>query len=211
MPSDQTARESTHEVACAVLAAGGSTRMGRPKQLLELDGQPLIRQVVSIACASRCARVAVVLGADAKTIAAAIGPTCAVVLKNHRWAEGMATSLHTAVRWARESAAQALLVTACDQPHLTVQHLDALLDTYHREQRSVASAYGDTLGIPAVLASSAFDPLLAIEGDRGAASVLRRDPNVARVAWPEGAIDLDTPLDLLRFLARPSDGPRSAD
>ncbi|MDB4989161.1 MAG: hypothetical protein JWN04_4339 [Myxococcaceae bacterium] len=189
-------------IACAVLAAGGSTRMGQPKQLLRIDGQPLIRRIVQICCASRCDQAAVVLGAHADEVQEVIGDARVTVLQNDVWSEGMSSSLHVAVHWAQQVGADALLIAACDQPFLTVDHLDALCAAYVCEQRSIASAYNETLGVPALVEAKLFEQLLAIRGDRGAAIVLRRETDIGQIAWPDGALDLDTPQDLMVMLGR---------
>jgi xanthine dehydrogenase accessory factor len=189
-------------IACAVLAAGGSSRLGRPKQLLSMAGEPLLQRILRAATAARCQHVAVVLGASAAQIEQALGPSRAELLHNERWAsEGMASSLHVAVHWARAHAADALLLAACDQPHLTVVQLDALITVFERERRTVASRYSDTLGVPALVEARLFDALLGTRGDRGAGSVLRSDASVLALDWPEGALDLDTQADVERFLA----------
>lgn len=185
-------------IACAVLAAGASRRLGAPKQLLPLRGRPLIAHIVEAACASVAAQVAVVLGAHADEIAPAFAGTRAQSLHNPRWPSGMASSLHTAVYWAQRSGAEALLLCACDQPLLTSAHLDALCAL----QRTAASLYRDALGVPALVEARHFERLLAIEGDRGAAPLLRSGIEVAAVPWPDGALDLDTAEDVARFNSR---------
>ena len=189
-------------LACVVLAAGGSTRLGTPKQLLLVDGQPLIRRAVEAACATSCEHVAVVLGASATEVTRAIGHSRATTLFNAEWSSaGMSSSLHIAVHWAQELAVEALLLVVCDQPALATPHLSALLAAYKREQRSVASRYQGALGVPALIEARHFSRLLAIEGDRGAAPLLRSGVDVSAIDWPEGAIDLDTELDVARFRA----------
>lgn len=172
--------------------------MGRPKQLLELDGRPLLAHVLE--ATAFLPDVAVVLGAHAQEIASAIEGT--QVLHNPRWAEGMATSLHTAVHWARRLDADGLLLCTCDQALLDRAHLERLVAEFTLAKASVASRYNGTLGVPALLAPRHFERLLAIEGDRGAAPVLRSEPDVIAIDWPEGAVDLDTPDDLARFNSR---------
>jgi len=187
-------------VACGVLAAGRSLRLGQPKQLLSVAGRPLIQHVVSVACASRCDHVGVVLGAHEEQVAAAIGTSRAQYLHNPAFETGgLASSMHVAVHWARGIGANALLLCVCDQPHLDTELLDRLVDAYQREKRSIASRYADTLGVPALIEAQHFDHLLSITGDRGAAPLLRSGIALGTVDWPEGAVDLDTTLDLARF------------
>lgn len=189
-------------IVCAVLAAGRSSRLGHPKQLLSVAGRPLVRHVLEQACATRCEQVAVVLGAERAAVAAAVADLSVTALENEAWESGLASSLHVAVRWARSVGADALLVCVCDQPHVDRAHLDGLCASYVRTQRPVASAYAGTLGVPALFGSDAFERLLALSGDRGAGSLLRSDPRVLAVDWPAGQIDLDTPEDVARLGGR---------
>lgn len=186
-------------IVCAVLAAGQSARLGTPKQLLMLDGEPLVRRTVRAACATECEQVAVVLGAQADAVSAALGPCRATALTNEAWSSGMASSMHVAVRWAAGVQAEALVLCVCDQPSLSAAHLTSLIAAYRSERRSIASRYNGALGVPALLTAQHFERLLSIEGDRGAAPLLRSGIDVGAVDWPEGAIDLDTADDVARF------------
>jgi molybdenum cofactor cytidylyltransferase len=189
-------------VVCAILAAGASTRMGTPKQLLEIAGRPLLARIVEACCASRCSEVAVVLGAAATSIATAYQHTRAQTLHNPQWAQGLSTSLHCAVSWAQRREAAGLLVCACDQPLLSSARIEALCAAFVGSGRSVASSYGGTRGVPAILSATMFARALRIEGDRGAGALLRAEPGLLEVPWPEGEIDLDTPEQVHAFRLR---------
>src|SRR5215475_6610558 len=91
--AEQWAPDQIPSVALLLLAAGGSTRMGRPKQLLEYRGRPLLRHSVEQALGSRCRPVVVVLGAEADACRAAIQDAPVDVMINHAWAEGMGSSI----------------------------------------------------------------------------------------------------------------------
>jgi molybdenum cofactor cytidylyltransferase len=96
-------------VALAILAAGASTRMApRKKQLVELDGEPLVHRAARLALASQASHVAVVLGAYADDIAPAIADLPVTRLDNPAWAEGMASSVRVAATWAATTDATAL-------------------------------------------------------------------------------------------------------
>jgi CTP:molybdopterin cytidylyltransferase MocA len=186
------------KVACAVLAAGGSTRMGSPKQLLVIDGRPLIARVLD--AAAFIPDVAVVLGARADEVARAVGG--AQILHNPRWPEGMSTSLHTAVSWAQGLHADGLLLCTCDQALLDRAHLEHLRAEFERTRQTVASRYEGALAVPALIEARHFAQLLEIDGDRGAGPLLRSGIPITAVEWPEGAVDLDTPDDVARFNSR---------
>ena len=188
-------------VACVVLAAGRSARLGRPKQLLCIEGRVLVRRTVEVALASACDRVAVVLGAEADAVESALAGLSVATLRNAAWETGMASSLHVAVDFAEASGSAGLLVCVCDQPLLDAAHLDALRDTFLRSRQAVASTYAGVRGVPAILPRARFAALRGLRGDRGAASLLRDDPLLQTLAWPEGAVDLDTAADVARFEA----------
>lgn len=186
-------------LACVVLAAGGSRRLGRPKQLVAHRGEPLVRHALRAACASPVDHVGVVIGCEAPAVARALGASRATVLRNPAWDRGLSTSLHVAVRFARARGADALLLMLCDQPGVTHVHLARLCATFRVRCGPVLSRYGEALGVPALASAAQYDALLALSGDRGAAAVLRRVPGLAVIDLPEGAFDVDTEADVARL------------
>ncbi len=178
-------------VALALLAAGASTRMApRKKQLLELDGEPLIHRAARIALASRASRVAVVLGAYADEIAPAIADLAVVRLDNPAWTEGMAISVRAAATWAATTDATALLLCVCDQPAVTTAHLDALIAAHAADPaRTIGSSYAGTVGVPALVPRARWSELLALRGDRGARALL--DDHALPLAGGEHDVDSD--------------------
>lgn len=188
-------------LACAVLAAGASSRLGTPKQLLPAHGSStLVHWAVESACNSSASRVAVVVGARSVEVAASVADLPVEVLEGTEWREGMAASIRTAALWAIDRGAGALMLCACDQPFLTSRHLNALWFASERGARLAGSYYGGKTAVPAVFPERYFGALLALRGEEGGAGILRREPNVARVAWPEGAYDIDTPADCAALL-----------
>lgn len=184
-------------IGCAVLAAGASSRLGRPKQLVLVDGVPLIRLVARAAARSRCARVAIVLGANAANVAPALEGLDVERVDNPEWAEGMAASVRAAAAWAGRHALDALLLAVADQPRLSSRHLDALIAASRDGERPAASAYGGQLGVPALFPQRWYARLALVRGDTGARQLLRASGElVVAVEWPAGALDVDRPEDL---------------
>jgi molybdenum cofactor cytidylyltransferase len=191
-------------VGAVVLAAGGSTRLGAPKQLLAYGGRPLARRAAEAALAVATAPVVVVLGAHAEAVGEALAglPVRAVV--NAAWADGMSTSIAAGVRALLDAARglpalDAALLTLADQPLVDAAALGALVRAFaERRTPIVAAEYGETVGAPALFARARLDALLALPvGDRGAGALLRGAAahELTRVPLPGAALDVDTPAD----------------
>lgn len=183
---------SGDKVAAVILAAGTSARLGQPKQLVRLGKETLLDRAVRTAREAGCGTVLIVLGADADRIEAgaeALGE--AIVVRNHCWREGMASSIRAAVAILPPGTAGVVL-TVCDQPAVTAEHLGALM---RDPGRLTASRYAGRNGVPAYLPASFFGRLATLEGDAGARELLR---NADSIELPGGELDVDTPADLDR-------------
>jgi CTP:molybdopterin cytidylyltransferase MocA len=179
-------------VACAILAAGASRRLGRPKQTLLHRGQPLVVSAAECACQSRAAACAVVVGAHGGAVRAALGELPIEILDNDAWDEGVASSIRAAAHWAQARKCHALIIALCDQPKLTPMHLDRLINEFERARLPVASFYARKNAVPALFPGSSFDQLNALCGDVGASALLNDGAPVTSVPWPDGEFDIDT-------------------
>jgi molybdenum cofactor cytidylyltransferase len=186
-------------VVAVVLAAGGSRRLGEPKQLLRLAGQTLVRRAVLAALGSKAERVLVVTGAHAERIEAALAGLAVECVRCVRWEAGLAASLHAGVSAALARGEASVLLLLADQPAAGAPLLDALIAKHAAGAPIAASQYADEPGVPAVFAPRFARELLALEGDRGAKSLLLRERGlVALVPFPDGTLDVDTREDWQR-------------
>jgi CTP:molybdopterin cytidylyltransferase MocA len=174
-------------IAAVVLAAGASTRLGEPKQLIVINGETLLERTVRIARETGCKPVIVVLGANAEQIRAQCDLSDAVVVTNEAWEEGMASSIRVGIG-ALDREDGVVLMT-CDQPAVTAGHLRALMGL----GKVTASAYAGRRGVPAYFPASSFPPLMQLRGDAGARELLR---DAATVELAGGELDVDTDREL---------------
>ncbi len=182
-------------ITAAILAAGTSSRLGQPKQLLELDGQTLIRRTARAALDAQVARVTVIVAQSShgEAIADELHDLPVEIVVNSEWREGMASSVRRAVAAADE--ADALLLMPCDLPRISSEHLRALIEKFERENAPiVASRYNETLGAPLIIARELWSELSQLRGDVGARRVIMRH-ETSFIEWPDGAFDVDTPAD----------------
>jgi molybdenum cofactor cytidylyltransferase len=161
-------------IGAVILAAGESKRMGRPKQLLPIGGQPMLRRVSESVCASGLAQVIVVIGAAAERVEEAISGLPLAVVRNPLWSEGMSTSLRAGIG-ALEAGIRAAIVVLADHPNVTPGLLNRLMECYVRTgAAAVVPTYQGRRGHPVLFDRRLFPDLLRIEGDRGAGSLLDR-------------------------------------
>ena len=179
-------------IAAVILAAGASTRLGEPKQLLTIDGETLLARTIRIAQESGVDHVFAVLGANAETLKPEAH--IATIIENPLWQQGMSTSVRAGVTAA--SAYDAILLLTCDQPAVTPFHL-ALLMASSEGNQIAASTYASRTGVPALFPQKYFSELLSLEGDTGARHLLHAHKNaVVEVPLANGELDLDTPESL---------------
>lgn len=182
-----------------VLAAGASTRLGAPKQLLNYRGRSLLRHAAETAVASLCQRTVVVLGAHAAGLRGEVEGLEIEVVENTEWAEGVGSSIKVGISRLNESASDisAAVIMLCDQPLISTKVIDELVKTHHGIGAAiVASEYQGTLGVPALFAREMFPELMKLRGDKGAKQIIMRHLHrVNVVASPASAIDIDTRKD----------------
>jgi molybdenum cofactor cytidylyltransferase len=188
-------------VAAIIVAAGSSSRLGQPKQLILIEGEPLLQRAIRIATDAGASPVVVVLGAHRGLIESQVDLRNVAIVINDDWQEGLASSVRAGVAAVERDAPQAsgLLLMTCDQPRVSAEHLRKMINAFSgiTEETAIASIYAAARGIPAIFPRSAVVDLCALHGDKGARGLLAKSRwPVIEVPLEGGEIDIDRPEDL---------------
>ena len=181
-------------ISGVVLAAGTSSRLGRPKQLLELEGRPLLQHVVEAAAASGLDEVIVVLGYESERIASALTlPPGTRVVVNRDYEAGQSTSLRAGLG-SVDPEAKAAAILLGDQPRVTPPAISKVLDAFRASEATIVRAlWQGTPGHPVVLARSEWDSIKNLNGDTGARDLVATSARVEVVEMGEPPLeDVDT-------------------
>jgi molybdenum cofactor cytidylyltransferase len=186
----------SHDVLIAILAAGASRRLGQPKQLVTVEGKPLLRRQCEVAIEAGIGPVAAILGCDAETCRAVINDLQITVHLNERWADGLGSSIACAAR----AAESALLILHGDQFAISAADLRKLHEAWIKDRSKAVRSRSETyLGPPVIFPASTLVDLRQLMGDDGAKSIIAKlgSANVIDVNIPSAVDDLDTPEQLV--------------
>lgn len=192
------------KVAILVLAAGASSRMKTPKQLLKIGNQTLLELVLEKAKALTSLPVYCVLGANSTFIQNEISTENVVFISNENHSKGLSTSIVAGVNYLEKNApfVYSLLILLADQPDIDLQYLEKLVQlSAENPTQIIASKYRKNLGVPAVFPKSFFSDLQVLEGDFGAKEFLQqhKDQIICSNLSPS-LIDIDTREDYENYL-----------
>ena len=190
---------SATNIGLVILAAGSSSRLGRPKQLLKYGSKSLLQNAIDAARNADAKPVIVVLGANADMISNEIDRSNINVVINTEWDEGMASSVRNGLNellFIAPSTA-AVIFMVCDQPHSNSELINELINTQRQTGKAIVTCnYGDTIGPPALFQRSLFNELMQLKGDAGARKIIQQHSDeVASVPFEKGKIDIDTEAD----------------
>lgn len=190
---------NSSSIGLIILAAGASTRMGTPKQLLFYKGCSFIRHITEVAIISVCQPIVVVLGANAERIKPEINQFPVQIVENSQWEKGMSASIRVGLEalLTVNLNLEAVAIALCDQPFVSSQTLNQLIEAYHFTGKPIiACEYAGTLGVPALFNRTLFSELMALKSTEGAKKLINKHIHeVLSVPCPEAAIDIDTPSD----------------
>jgi molybdenum cofactor cytidylyltransferase len=192
-------------VGIIILAAGSSSRLGEPKQLLNYNGENLLCHAIKVAVETNAGVIVVVLGANADAIQKKVQLAPAHVVINSNYEQGMSSSIRCGINSLLSKAPEisSVLIMLCDQPYVTTLLLNDLIKAYFETAKPiVACAYANTFGPPALFYKDLFPELLQLEGDTGARKVILNYANdVATIPFEAGEIDIDTQTDYKKLLS----------
>lgn len=192
--------------AGVVLAAGMSTRLGRPKQLLEIKGRHLLEWVLDAALQSELKRVILVLGHESRTILQALGrtahhPDLQVVL-NRKYREGLSHSLRAGLLKARETCPSVMFLLA-DQPMVSSKTIDYLLARFWESDKDICvPVHEGKRGNPTIFSSRLYSELMSVQGDVGARKIIEENPDrvlFVEIEDPLCFLDIDSEEDIKRL------------
>lgn len=191
------------KLGAILLAAGGSSRLGQPKQLLKLEGETLLRKAARRLADSVYFPVVVVLGAETDASAAEIEGLPVYQVVNDKWRAGMSSSIRAGLEKLLEIGPEidGALIALCDQPRVSAEMLDLFAARFSNSNApAIAAAYNDTVGVPALFSRELFDQLHDLEGDKGARELIRGRGDVLTIDLPAAAFDIDSAADLDRLI-----------
>ena len=194
-----------------ILAAGASTRLGgNPKQLIVYQGETLLKRTIAAAMSlaespENPVPIVVVTGGNQAKIVPALTNLPVSVVHNEDWQTGMASSVRVGLSALLNDTPdlESVLMLLTDQPHVSPELLRRILAVFRESGRGMAGCeYAGQVGVPALFARNYFDELLTLTGDRGAKPLMMKHlADCAMIPFADGAVDLDTPEDVARFLA----------
>lgn len=203
LPGPQGEALAVHEPAAGIiLAAGGSQRLGRPKQLLDWEGEPFVRRVARTALASGLSPVVLVTGALAGQVAAAVADLPVQVVHNPDWAAGQSESIKAGLAALPPETGAALFMLV-DQPQVTPAVIEALLASHRRTLSAVTGPMADgRRANPVLFDRVTFGDLSELSGDTGGRAIFSRY-HVDWLPWHDARLllDVDTPEDYRRLIA----------
>ena len=181
------------------MAAGSSSRLGQPKQLLPFQGYTLVEYSFQTAqnLSDNCF---VVIGANIKEIQSQVNIASKHVFQHLNWKDGMGSSIAFGLQniLTNQPDLENILLLLCDQPFITPKLLLELKDSHFNSNKSItASSYGDSFGVPAIFSRKHFEELLELVGNKGAKKIISGHKEQTQfVKFPKGNIDIDTIDDL---------------
>ena len=189
----------TSSVPLIILAAGNSSRLGKPKQNLPYQNKTLLQHVIDEGSKANLYPIIVVEGSTKLQVSENI-----YLVKNNNWDQGMGSSISTGIfaLLKIQPKTELLILTVCDQPFISAHLFKELIDRHMEKSTGiVASAYTETMGTPVLFSKKYYDDLLNLKGQEGAKRLIKNyQDDVSLVQFPQGNIDIDTLTDYTNLI-----------
>lgn len=194
-----------HRTAIIILAAGNSSRLGRPKQLLPYKESTLLKNTISVALKVQNVFVVVVVGANHEVIQNGLNFEEAKICFNAEWETGMSSSIEKGISELvlLSPDCEQCILAVCDQPFVSNSIFENLIKEHHTTKKGiVASAYSETLGTPVLFHKKYFNELLELKGQEGAKKLIKKHfDDVVSVSFEKGNVDIDTEEDYSKLIS----------
>jgi molybdenum cofactor cytidylyltransferase len=191
-------------VGVVILAAGSSSRLGQPKQLIIYKNKPLLQNIIDHSLVLSFESKVLILGAYAGEIKENINESEFEVFINEEWEEGIASSIRKGVRCSLQIQPdlEHILFLLSDQPFVSSKLMQELLNTHKKQGKIITGCrYKNTVGVPAIFNKRMFRELCLLKGDRGAKGLIKKYPGkVAFVPFDLGSVDVDKPEDYRKMI-----------
>lgn len=188
-----------------ILAAGNSSRLGQPKQLLSYNNTTLLNNTIDAALQIPNAIVIVVLGSEQELIEQELNSPQIKISYNKNWISGMSSSIVKGLSdlLTGTVAVDSCIISVCDQPFINNSVFENLLKEHNSTGVGiVASSYSGTVGIPVLFSKKYFKELLELKGQEGAKKLIGKfSDDCVSVAFLKGGIDIDTPEDYKHLIS----------
>ncbi|CAL2064016.1 nucleotidyltransferase family protein [Tenacibaculum sp. 190524A05c] len=190
------------KVATLVLAAGKSTRMGSPKQLLKLGNTTLLGKVIESVCSIPNNSVFCVLGANADLIEKSIESYDITTVRNKNYDQGLSSSIIAGIQHVSELDVDLVLIVLGDQPKIESEYLKLMIQlALEKKDSIITSRYQKRNGVPAIFPKKYFKNLLNLQGDKGASKLLNSEEfPIYVINESVDLVDIDTQDDYQNLL-----------
>lgn len=190
------------KVAAVILAAGGSSRLGRPKQLLDWFGKTFIKQLIDLAHEAQLDPVILVTGANYEVIEQSISSETIVIARNDAWQDGQSSSMKVGVKSLEEHQVDSFIIFLCDQPHVPLELIDKIIDESQNDELDiVATSVAGKICPPTLFKARCSEGIMALKGDQGG-RVLFKSYNTKILEWEDERLlqDSDTEEDYAKLI-----------
>lgn len=189
------------KTAILILAAGSSSRMGKPKQTLPYKNTTLLVWSIAQAKNSKASSVFCVLGANAEIITKDISKHKVECILNPNFKDGLSSSIIAGIDYLKPKDFDAVLIMLADQPNVNSNYLNTLIKTSEENlSKIIASNYIDKIGVPAIFTKEYFLDLLNLKGDKGAKDFLNNHQSKIIKLKPFNLVDIDTKEDYKKLM-----------